>query len=56
MAAPSPDAIVASPAPLNPTSFPFRVEPFPGDVLATVAAALPISAPDSPARPSDLRE
>jgi hypothetical protein len=44
MPAPSPAAIVADPAPLNPSEFPFAVDPFPAEWLAEFGGVLPVNA------------
>lgn len=43
MPAPSPDLIVANPAPLSPTDFPYALEEFPAHTLATLANVIPLA-------------
>ena len=58
MPAPSPSFIVADPPPLNPASFPYRVDEFPAAALSDELARLipletreaPIAAPRNPHR------
>ena len=53
MPAPSPSFIVADPPPLNPASFPYRVDEFPAAWLAEFALLIPIESRDE--APDPLR-
>ena len=57
MPAPSADAVLANPPPLNATEFPFRVDRFPaswlqefGGLLAKTATGEPLELPPNPHR------
>ena len=52
MPAPSPDSIVTDPAPLNPTAFPFAVQPFPAQQFADFDGILHRVARGGEAEPS----
>ena len=55
MSAPSADAIVTDPPPLNATEFPFRVDAFPAQWLAEFGGLIPVvtasESVDGPANP-----